>query len=37
MAFSEAAHTAQNMLSQSARRGPALERDRLRSSAVDDI
>jgi hypothetical protein len=37
MGFSEAANTAQNMLSQSVRGRPTLERDRLPSSAVDDI
>jgi hypothetical protein len=35
--FSEDANTAQNMLSQSVRGRPMLERDGLSSSAVDDI
>jgi hypothetical protein len=37
MGFSDAANTAQNMLSQSVRGRPTLERDRLPSSALDDI
>ena len=37
MGFSEAANTAQNMLSQSVRGRPTLEMDRLPSSAVDDL
>jgi hypothetical protein len=37
MGFSEAANTAQNMLSQSVRGRPTLESDRLRPSAVEDI
>jgi len=35
--FSEAANTVQNKLSQSVRGRPTLKRDRLPSSAVDDI
>jgi hypothetical protein len=37
MGFSEAANSAQNMLSQSVRGRPMLERDWHPSSAVDDI